>query len=189
MNPLEDESVLKELQLPTPVPGELKEVVKFLYTWMPESDSHSLPPGFFIRHAIHALKARAAYTWASAVPWTVFLNDVVPYASLSEPRETFRLDPQVGKFFSELLDGHKTEVSSTADVAVLLNKLSWTIVDPPIQFLAAPPCTINSYAPFETMQRHNSSCTGLAGNVCYRMYVCVLGVCVCMRERERVRAV
>lgn len=145
-------------------PPDLKEAVEFLYSWMPDSDRTTLPPGFIIRNAMHALRARSAYSWASDVPWHVFLNDVLPYASLTEPRQPFREDPHIYRFFSALLNEHKAELASTGDVAVLLNRLAWTIVDPPIKFVAAPPCTINSYAPFETMERHNSSCTGLAGN-------------------------
>jgi hypothetical protein len=34
-----------------------------------------------------SLKARRATSWASAVPWAVFLNDVLPYAALTEPRD------------------------------------------------------------------------------------------------------
>jgi hypothetical protein len=149
------------------LPAQLKEAVEFLYKWMPDTDRQTLTPGFVIRHAIHALRTRSAYSWALDVPWPVFLNDVLPYASLSEPLQPLRLDPHVDQFFSDLLNEHKGELSSTGDVAVLMNQLAWNIVDPPIKFVAAPACTINSYAPFETMQRHNSSCTGLAGSVVY----------------------
>ena len=43
---------------------------------------------------LSVLQARHATPWALAVPWVVFLNDVLPYASLSEPRDDWRCAPR-----------------------------------------------------------------------------------------------
>lgn len=63
----------------------------------------------------------------------------------------------------ETFESLQASISSSGDVAVLLNSRAWNIVSPPIKFVASEPNRINSYGPFETMTRHNSSCTGLSG--------------------------
>jgi hypothetical protein len=46
-----------------------------------------VPREVLVEHVKLALAARYASPWASSVPWSIFLNDVLPYASLDEPRD------------------------------------------------------------------------------------------------------
>lgn len=128
----------------------------FLIETMPEDDLHSLPLSFLTNTVHWSLKARRATSWASAVPWAVFLNDVLPYAALTEPRDPWR------PFFLKMFLPLALNATSLKEAAVALNKVSWDIVQPPIRFKAAPPNQINSYSPFQTMRSHYASCTGLA---------------------------
>ncbi|PNH03991.1 hypothetical protein TSOC_009903 [Tetrabaena socialis] len=66
----------------------------FLYNNMPEADKADKQLGFasFIAPQTRmALQARADNDWATdGVPWNIFLNYVLPYANLDEPREDWR---------------------------------------------------------------------------------------------------
>jgi len=127
----------------------------FLIRYMPENDVMRLNPDFISRNIMLALQAHREFEWN--VSDRMFLNDVLPYASLTEPRDDWR---RVFKPFMSGLVQHCGTNSKCA--ANELNQRAWHIVDPPIVFEAAPSNTLNSYGPFETMARHNSSCTGMA---------------------------
>lgn len=57
---------------------------------MPAGDLQGLKKEFLVENLNLALKAREEFPWAKAVPEEVFLNDVLPYASLDETREGWR---------------------------------------------------------------------------------------------------
>lgn len=61
-------------------------------------------------------------------------------------------------------------LNASAAVEAGINSLVWgAFSDPPVKFVGAPTCEINSYAPLQTTARGNSSCTGLALLVCMGM--------------------
>ena len=63
--------------------GEFGEkAAVFLVEGMPESDLKSLKKDFLLENLDLAMKAREQFAWAKALPEEVFLNDVLPYASL-----------------------------------------------------------------------------------------------------------
>ena len=67
-----------------------KRASEFLVTYMPEKDLTSLSSAFLEENLKFALKAREEFAWSSQVPEALFLNDVLPYASLDESREAWR---------------------------------------------------------------------------------------------------
>jgi len=71
---------------------EVVACAKFLLVTMPAADWGKLPPDFLAVNIREALAARRAHAWAAKVPWPLFLNDVLPYACLDEPREAWRAD-------------------------------------------------------------------------------------------------
>jgi hypothetical protein len=64
----------------------------FLVEHMPEGDRGALPPEFLDLHVDLALAARAEFPWAANVPEAIFLNDVLPYGVLDEPRDPWRAE-------------------------------------------------------------------------------------------------
>tara|TARA_B110000037_G_scaffold178192_1_gene203819 strand:+ start:7347 stop:9677 length:2331 start_codon:yes stop_codon:yes gene_type:complete len=62
----------------------------FLVKWMPDADLKSLKKDFLMENLGLAMTAREQFPWAKELPEEVFLNDVLPYASLDETRESWR---------------------------------------------------------------------------------------------------
>ncbi len=98
-----------------------------------------LSPSSFLQNTRLALQTRELAPWSKSIPWPIFLNDVLPYFSLAEPRENYR-----ELLFSQLKD-IVSNTSSLTEAGVALNLRSWSIRDPPIKFVAAPPCQLNHY--------------------------------------------
>ena len=71
--------------------GEFGEkAAVFLVEGMPARDLKALKEEFLVENLDLAMKARAEFPWAKEVPEEVYLNDVLPYASLDETRESWR---------------------------------------------------------------------------------------------------
>ena len=64
----------------------------FLLDNMPAIDRATLSSDFLMENLSLALEARTNFPWAKSVPERMFLNDVLPYASLDEPRDPWRAD-------------------------------------------------------------------------------------------------
>ncbi len=62
----------------------------FLVDNMPASDRAALSCDFLMENLSLALEARKKFPWATNVAERMFLNDVLPYASLDEPRDPWR---------------------------------------------------------------------------------------------------
>ncbi|MBN2280690.1 MAG: lipoprotein [Candidatus Marinimicrobia bacterium] len=73
-------------------PMEQKEAMAFLISYMPEMDLKSLPADFLLENVEYAYRARAKFPWCAALPDSVFFNEVLPYANISEEREMWRKD-------------------------------------------------------------------------------------------------
>ncbi len=73
-------------------PDSQKEGIAFLIAYMPERDLQKLSAAFLLENADYAYQAREKYSWAKALPDSIFLNEVLPYASLNETREGWRKD-------------------------------------------------------------------------------------------------
>eukprot|EP00823_Brevimastigomonas_motovehiculus_P000047 TRINITY_DN10149_c0_g1_i1.p1 TRINITY_DN10149_c0_g1~~TRINITY_DN10149_c0_g1_i1.p1 ORF type:complete len:299 (+),score=39.42 TRINITY_DN10149_c0_g1_i1:103-897(+) len=100
----------------------------------------------------YALKARKSTTWAQEVPWEHFLNDVLPYASVDEPRENWRI------LFYDILFPLVKNVKSIPDAFAIINSRIWQIWN--ISFVVDS--TPKIMAPLETIAYRYASCTGHA---------------------------
>lgn len=68
-----------------------REALHYLLQHLPPMDSGKLPLSYLKRNVHLALLARQATRWAlHDVPWDMYLNDVLPHASLDEPRDDWR---------------------------------------------------------------------------------------------------
>ena len=71
------------------VPAAQREGMEFLVANMPAPDLQSLSADFLLTHVAQVYRTFAATPWNRSVPHEVFLNDVLPYASLNEKREDY----------------------------------------------------------------------------------------------------
>jgi hypothetical protein len=69
------------------VKPEQRTGIAFLIANMPQRDLTSLSKDFLVENVSLAYQAREATPWAKAIPEEIFLNDVLPYANLNEPRD------------------------------------------------------------------------------------------------------
>lgn len=71
-------------------PAGHQEAVRFLVENMPEQDLRSLSAGYLLENTALAFEALQAAPWRDRIPQELFLNDVLPYASLTETRDRSR---------------------------------------------------------------------------------------------------
>jgi hypothetical protein len=100
---------------------QVSECIDFLKSHMPEQDIANISDEFLISTATLALQARTDNSWAHQVPWDTFLDFVLPYSNLDEPRENWR------SVFYPLFKPMVAGTSSLAEAALLLNKEIWSI--------------------------------------------------------------
>ncbi|KAB2638465.1 MAG: polyhydroxyalkanoate depolymerase [Verrucomicrobia bacterium] len=62
----------------------------FLVAGMPDGDLRSLSQDFLMKNLRLALQTRDEYPWSKQVPEALFLDWVLPYAQLDEPRDAWR---------------------------------------------------------------------------------------------------
>ena len=125
---------------------------RFLVAGMPGSDREILKKDFLMTNLDLALKARADFPWSKDVPEEVFLNDVLPYASLDETREDWR------SFFypkcAELVKDAKT----TTEAAQAINKGIFNLIKVHYNTGRKAP----NQSPSESIKLGMATCTGLS---------------------------
>ena len=129
-----------------------KKAAQFLIEGMPSSDRASLKKEFLLENLNLAIKARSQFEWAKKVPEDVFLNDVLPYASLDETRESWR--PDLHKLCAPLVK----EAASTSEAAQMLNKEFFKIINVHYSKRRNKP----NQSPAESRAINKASCTGLS---------------------------
>lgn len=134
----------------------VNECLTYLRKNAPVGDA-KLSDEYLLQNIHLALEARDATRFAADVPWAVFLNDVLPYAIMSEKRTMWR--DQIRMKVAPMV-AHATSLeNATLSVAAHL----WDAWGPPtIKFVAAPPDAVNAYDPLAVIAAHNASCTGLS---------------------------
>ena len=71
-------------------PATQREGIQFLVANMPEPDLQTLPAEFLLENLLFAYRALEEAPWAARIPPELFLDNVLPYASLTEQRERWR---------------------------------------------------------------------------------------------------
>lgn len=72
------------------VPPDQQVATTFLVDHLPERDLGRLTPEFLARNVTLAVQARNGFPWGKDIPDDIFLNDVLPYATLDESRDDWR---------------------------------------------------------------------------------------------------
>ncbi len=134
-------------------PADEREALAFLLVNMPERDLASLSPEL-IRKDVHlAMQARNRCAWTRAVPKELFLNDVLPYASLNERRDDWRGD------FAERFTPLVEKCKSPSEAAQVLNREVFKALK--VKYHATKRRKPDQ-SPYESTEIGYASCTGLS---------------------------
>jgi len=133
-------------------PDDQKEGARFLIAYMPKRDLTSLSADFLLKNVACAYRAWKAAPWKDRISKELFLNDVLPYASVNERRDDWRED--FYKRFGPLVAKAKTP----GEAAVILNEKIFPLLK--VRFSRKRPKADQS--PYETIKAGMASCTGLS---------------------------
>lgn len=133
-------------------PEDQKEGLQFLLENMPERDLKNLSAEFLLENLNYAYKVMHEVKWGSEIPKEIFLNYVLPYASLHERRDNWRKD-----FYDQFFPLVKN-LDSPSEATLLLNDKVWDIVN--VRYSTKRPKADQS--PFESIDAGLASCTGLS---------------------------
>lgn len=132
-----------------------RKSLEFLIQHMPEYDLTAYGGDFLGPWALERVKKRLERF--PHIPWRIFVEYVLPYASLSEPRD---LTLEFVQLFTAHVSQFVTPHANLTALALLLNIKAFAYTDPPIKFVGAPPNQVNAYSAMEVVRAKNSSCTG-----------------------------
>ena len=124
----------------------------FLLTNMPPADLGTLSSAFLLGNLDLAYRAWAEAPWSRDVPSGHFFNDVLPYASVDEPREDWRA--KVREIALPLVQGCTTP----GEAARRLNERLFPLVKVKYSTQRRHP----AQGPLETMESGKATCTGLS---------------------------
>ncbi|MSR65760.1 MAG: hypothetical protein EXS24_00085 [Pedosphaera sp.] len=133
-------------------PAEQRPGMKFLIENMPQRDLESLSAGFLRENVSLAYEAAAKFQWAKKVPDEIFLNDVLPYASVSEQRDNWR--KQAHDLCVPLVKDCKTG----AEAAQVINQKLFRQLGVKYSKKRRAP----DQGPLETIETKVATCTGLS---------------------------
>lgn len=136
-----------------------RKALFYLIENMPDPDvKHPRISANFLATLVVKKVKKRLNRWKS-IPWNIFVEFVLPYASLSEPR-----DESLSESFMTKLEGYVDGLlapdQTLSDAALTLNRKGYAFTNPPIVFVAAPPNKVNAYSPYEVARNKSASCTG-----------------------------
>ncbi len=126
--------------------------MKFLTTHMPAGDRDTLSRALLLENVRYALHAREEFPWAAALPDSIFLNEVVPYAAIDEPREAWR-----GRFYELFAPKVRGLQDIRQAIAAVNSDINRTVG---VEYDTRRARTNQS--PSESMAQGMASCTGLS---------------------------
>jgi hypothetical protein len=97
-------------------PADQRPALAFLLANMPDIDLQHLPADLLVENVALAAQARREAPWAAQIPDEVFLDAVLPYASVNERREAWRKD------FHDRFTPWVAECKTPGEAALILNK-------------------------------------------------------------------
>jgi transglutaminase-like putative cysteine protease len=134
------------------VPETQRDAMQFLIDNMPPPDLASLKADFLLGHVADTYASMAVAPWARDIPKDIFLNDVLPYASLNERRDHGRR--KVREIAAPLVMGAKTP----AEAAHALNQKLFPKVNVKYSTKRKKP----DQSSLETLESGIATCSGLS---------------------------
>ena len=132
--------------------GKERQGLQFLIENMPARDLAALSGAYLRENVRRGYAAAEAFPWTKAVPEDIFLNDVLPYASVSEDRDNWR------ERLSGLCLPLVKECSSLSAAAQAINQKLFAQLG--VKYSRKR--RIPDQGPFETMDTQVATCTGLS---------------------------
>ena len=133
-------------------PESQKDAGQFLLANMPQPDLQSLSAAFLLENLSLAHEAMTQAPWSKNIPHDIFLNDVLPYASLTEQRDNWR--KRLYEIAHPIVKGAQTP----SEAAQALNQKMFTLLNVRYSTTRRAP----DQGPFETMRSGVATCTGLS---------------------------
>lgn len=133
-------------------PRAEREAMAFLIAWMPRGDRDTMRLDLLRENVTCAFRARERYAWTRALPDSVFLNDVLPYAVVDEVRDAWRAD--FLDRFAPCVEGCRT----MREAAEAVNREIARRVGVEYNTLREK----TNQSPAESMRQGMASCTGLS---------------------------
>jgi hypothetical protein len=104
--------------------AERKAAGDYISAYMPDGDRDTLSAEILKNNLDYALRARKEFSWTRELPEEIFLNEVLPYAVVDEPREDWRpkfyeiFAPKVrdAKDIREAIDAVNRDLNKTVGV-------------------------------------------------------------------------
>ncbi|MHB9005880.1 MAG: transglutaminase domain-containing protein [Limisphaerales bacterium] len=134
------------------VPAAQRESLQFLVEHMPDGDLRTLSATFLLDHVALAEEALANAPWRESIPRAIFLNDILPYASVNEPREAW------GRIVREICVDLVKDCRTPGEAAQRLNERLFPLVKVKYSTQRRRP----DQGPLETLESGLASCTGLS---------------------------
>ena len=134
------------------VPNQQRTAMEFLVENMPDVDLKSLKGDYLLENVALACEAFGAAPWAKQVPQDIFLNDVLPYASLNEKRDDWRR--RVRDIAAPIVKDCKTP----GEAAMALNRQLFRIVKVRYSTQRKKP----DQSALESMESGIATCSGLS---------------------------
>ncbi len=133
-------------------PTKQRNGLEFLLSNMPLSDLQILTSAFLLENLKLAHEMRQSSAWAKAVPEEIFLNDVLPYASINERRDDWR------RSFRDMCLPLIKDCRSSGEAAQRINEKLFGLIK--VKYSTGRKKADQS--PFESMESGLASCTGLS---------------------------
>ncbi|EMI57418.1 transglutaminase domain-containing protein [Rhodopirellula sallentina] len=134
------------------VPDSQREGMEFLIRHMPDRDLKTLKADYLLENVRLAYEAWESANWRDQIPKDVFLNDVLPYASVTETREDWRAD------FYERFAGLVRDAQTAGEAAAILNNNIFRTLNVKYSTKRRRP----DQSPSESIEQGLASCSGLS---------------------------
>lgn len=134
------------------VPSEQRAALGWLIERMPTADLSSLRAEFLVEHCEYAFRAWRQAPWHAQISEELFLEAILPYASVNERRDAWRKD-----FYERFLPLVKT-ARSPGEAAVKLNQQ----IFPLLKVSYSTKRKKADQSPYETIETGLASCSGLS---------------------------
>lgn len=133
-------------------PADQQRGMRWLIAHMPDDDLPRVGADFLLDHCAGAYEAWTGAPWREAVPEELFFDAILPYASITEPREAWRA----------VLREHALplvkEAATPAQAAVLLNQKLFPLLN--VRYSTER--ERHDAGPLQTMRSGLASCSGLS---------------------------
>ena len=133
-------------------PVDQRAGMKFLIENMPQGDLESLSARFLLENVALAYEASQTFPWAKNVPKEIFLNDVMPYASVNEQRDNWRQQAR------DLCVPWIKDCKTASEAAQVINQRLFKQLKVKYSMKRRVP----HQGPFESIERGVATCTGLS---------------------------